>query len=426
MSIKNTFLVLFSLIIFNCSKENSPKEEIILDEPISSTSQTNEIHTYSVLIIGEISRFGDYNIIDHGFVVSTNSAPTINDNIISLGSTNSLGEFQSKFQNLEPNTDYYVRTFLKYDGNTVKYGNSLSFKTLETNIWTQKSSALGGFRNDAVSFKVDSKLFIGTGYDINGRTNAFIVYDYKNDSWNEIADLPSNLRNAAISFSIGSYGFVGLGKTSGNNYLNDLWRYSPENNTWEQMADFPGEGRSKSVSFVIGDKAYVTGGTSDDRADLWEYDSNTNVWTEKASYPGSCATDSAAFSINNKGYVGFGWNNGNCNDFWEYDPVLDSWTEKETLPANPRSGVKSFSIMNNGYIACGVYQETSIPMTEYLSEIWKYNQPSNSWTQINPSYPGIGRLGMIAEIIDDRLFIGLGGDTINVDDSIWEYSIEIN
>ncbi len=432
MNLKKINLLFFSLLLLNCNNDNAPNEEIILEEPTNSTLQVQDLHTYSAKIIGELISFGDYNTINHGFVLARNPEPTIDNISISLGSIDVLGEFHHSFENLDPNTDYYVRSFIEYGDNFIKYGNTLTFRTLATNVWIEKSPILEGYRAGAVSFVVNDRLFIGSGFhDIV--TNTFSEYDYQNNSWAEISSLPSNPRTNAISFGIGDYGYVGLGldNTSGFNYLNDLWRYNPTTNRWTIMANFPGEARAFSTCFVIEEKAYVTGGSTGNHFDLWEYDSASNIWTQKADYPGVCNTRGNSFSLNNKGYVGFGWNGAiSCNELWEYNPSTDSWTQKQNFPGSPRHSAISFSLIDKGYIACGVKQGGG-NSTEYLTDFWEYEPITDSWSQIDTSFPGKGRNEMIVGVIENKVIIGLGANsTVHFPsarfDDIWEYALEIN
>lgn len=420
------YLALIFLFILSCSKEN----ESIVEDPEDLTypevliKEIKDVSLHSAIVTGEIIKLGDYDIIDHGFVLSKQSEPSLSDNQISLGSIDHLGVFQGTYDNLDQNTNYFVRSFVTYDSDKTIYGDTLSFKTLESNIWVEKSSYSGGHLSRAVSFVIDDQLFVGTGIS-NSYVNYFYKYNYDNNSWESISDLPSTERANAISFAIGNYGYVGLGyKYDGtHNYYNDIWRYDPLNDSWSNMAEFPGTPRAYSTCFVIDDKAYVTGGSSYGDNDLWEYNSSTDTWTKKADYPGGCSSKGASFSLNNKGYVGFGWLGGTCNDFWEYDPLTDAWIEKENFPGEPRYGAIGFSLLEKGYLACGINQDNNY---NFLTDFWEYDHVNDTWTQINTSYPGKGRIHMIVGVIDNKIITGLGTNNIaggpgNRFDDIWEY-----
>lgn len=420
------YLVVIFLFLVSCAED-----ETILEKPELLTNERIEVYANSAIVKGEISRLGDYNIIDHGFVLSKETNPTISDIKITLGSIDKLGYFQDTIENLDQNTNYFVRSYLIYDNDKVLYSNELTFNTLESNVWTEKTNYLGGYLVGAVSFVVDDELFVGTGVNDN-YVNYFYKYDHNFNSWEAVASLPSSQRAHGIAFSIGNYGYVGLGEyfdhyNNKDYYYNDLWRYNPMTNSWTKMSDFPGKPRAYSTCFVIDDKAYITDSQHGDK-DLWEYNTLTDSWTKKSDYPGNSIGFS--FSINDKGYVGFGMPNGIYNDFWEYDPMTDAWIEKENFPGKSRSLAVSFSFMNKGYLACGINKDNN-QNSNFLTDIWEYNQNNDTWTKIDTNYPGKGRMDMIVGVIGNKIFIGLGADSNFGSPStrcedIWEYIPDLN
>lgn len=282
--------------------------------------------------------------------------------------------------------------------------------------WVSKANFPLDDLSDGVSFSIGSKLYVGTGFYFlgynSGYSNDFYAYDKVQDSWEEIAELPSHERESAIAFSIGSFGYVGLGKDClgmgicDHHYFNDLWRYNPATDEWTEMAEFPGTPRAFSTAFVIGDKAYVTGGSTYGDNDMWEYNSSSNEWKKKTSYPGNCSSRAISFSLDGRGYVGFGWSGFTCKDFWEYDQVTDNWRSLEEFPGDPRYSAIAFSMGDIGYLMCGFNQGTQ----EYfrLSDVWKFDVKTEKWTQIDTSYPGKGHVGLVGGVIEDEIYLGLG------------------
>ena len=412
-------------LLLGCSKD---PENIVIEDPEISTMEVKEIFPHSAVVLGEIKKIGSHNIVEHGFVLSKQPEPTFDDIKIALGSIKDQGYFQSTFQELDQESEYYVRSYMKYN-NSIEYGNTVSFKTLKPNSWIEKANYGGGHLSGAGNFVIDDKWYVGTGLKDN-YVNHFYEYNYRRNTWKQISSLPSDPRAHGISFAIGEYGYVGLGERCAGDgfcqtsYFKDLWRYDPQNDTWSKMANFPGTPRASSTSFVVGDKAYVTGGSSYGDNDLWEYDPSTNHWTKKADYPGGCFARGTSFALNNKGYVGFGWTDGTCKDLWEYDPSTDTWIQKEDFPGEPRYNAVSFSLMGKGYLACGANQSYGVP--NYLSDLWTYDPANDEWTKINTSYPGKGNVRMIANTINNKILMGLGtnetrsGPYTRFSD-IWEY-----
>ena len=112
----------------------------------------NEINNnYPVAIDGVIVVKGGLPITDHGHELSF--TPTFNDVFRSrLGSMDSVGNFNSILDNLEPGVTYYVRAYAKNESaiftgerDTIKVGN----------VWVQAGRNGSNIppRSSAVSFK---------------------------------------------------------------------------------------------------------------------------------------------------------------------------------------------------------------------------------------------------------------------------------
>jgi N-acetylneuraminic acid mutarotase len=147
-----------------------------------------------------------------------------------------------------------------------------------TDNWTKKADFPGLARGGAVGFSIGSKGYIGTGVNGPNAPNTtefkdFWEYDSGNDSWTQKADFAGTERDCAIGLSINSKGYIGTGfnSTSGNAY-NDFWEYDTVNNNWIQKANFIGNPRYGAVSFSIGSKGYLGTGSGDGIADTNVYE----------------------------------------------------------------------------------------------------------------------------------------------------------
>src|SRR5438874_968214 len=104
------------------------------------------------------------------------------------------------------------------------------------------------------------------------------------NSWTQKANLAVG-RDEAVSFTIGNKAYIGTGYQSGSANLKDFWEYNQATDTWTQKADFAGSGRYLGSGFSIGNKGYIVCGihlpSYTFSNDLWEYDPSTDVWTEK-------------------------------------------------------------------------------------------------------------------------------------------------
>lgn len=139
-------IVLISFGALSCEKN---KESL----PIITTSPIDSISIYSAISGGSVLNEGGSIVTQKGVVWSTDSNPTISDNLTIDGS--GVGSFNSKLSGLLSSTTYYVRAYATNSTGTA-YGDELSFTTTAkndtlptvqtnaaTNIWCTKAS-LGG------------------------------------------------------------------------------------------------------------------------------------------------------------------------------------------------------------------------------------------------------------------------------------------
>ncbi|MDC1313245.1 DUF5017 domain-containing protein, partial [Flavobacteriaceae bacterium] len=129
----------------------------VVDQPCEYnliTLEATDIESSSATLNGTISideENCEFPIIEQGFVFSTEVQPTIADTQVNVNGT----DVTTTIENLEPNTTYYVRTFLTNNDGEF-YGNEVSFMTvvasaceynlitLEPTIITSNSAILNG------------------------------------------------------------------------------------------------------------------------------------------------------------------------------------------------------------------------------------------------------------------------------------------
>ncbi len=137
MKFKN-IIIIFVLIIFGCKKD-----EFAVEKPTLTTLDVLNISKYGASTGGEIQSDGGADIIDKGICWSTYPNPLISNNYISYGS--GLGSFPSELNNLESNTNYYVRAYATNSKGT-SYGNEMTFKTLsQANITTSSITGISEY-----------------------------------------------------------------------------------------------------------------------------------------------------------------------------------------------------------------------------------------------------------------------------------------
>jgi surface protein len=120
-------LYLFLALTVACSDDDG--NPCTYDATLTTSEATNVTNTSATLngTVNVVSQnCDDPNNAEQGFVISTEIQPTINDTQINVNGTN----ISTIIEDLEPNTTYYVRSFLtNFLGEF--YGNEISFTTYD-------------------------------------------------------------------------------------------------------------------------------------------------------------------------------------------------------------------------------------------------------------------------------------------------------
>lgn len=176
------FLLIFTLVWnYSCTKDTKP--------PINSTNRVI-LSTLSVSSIGqttarsggEITSDGGDTISERGVCWATSTNPTVDQSRSIDGS--GIGNYVSIIENLLPNTQYYVRAYIKNAQGTL-YGNQVMFRTLAgvPNLETTQASSIG-----ATSANIGGRNIVSSGSSVTAKgvcwsstnqnptiSNAFIV-----------------------------------------------------------------------------------------------------------------------------------------------------------------------------------------------------------------------------------------------------------
>jgi len=244
-----------------------------------------------------------------------------------------------------------------YDGDD--YLSDFWEYNIDGDYWAQKADFPGIPRSSATGFAINNIGYLGIGYDGDIELSDFWEYDQNSNSWSQKADFGGGIRRAAVGFGANNYGFIGTGY-DGDNDKKDFWKYIPESDTWEELVGFGGNKRRDATSFIINDKVYMGTGISNGLYidDFWEFDSQNEVWTrlsdlnEESDYT-IMRSNATGFAINNLGYITTGYNNSTLNTAWEYDPSDDTWEEISSLEASFRQDAASFSNGDRAFVLLG-------------------------------------------------------------------------
>jgi len=98
--------------------------------------------------------------------------------------------------------------------------------------WIQRKSMPDNGRENAVSLTINDRIFISTGRHFGGNLTGgevrsdMLEYDIYHNVWYVRGSLPASGRENAISFTINGKGYIGFGEND-SEILNDLWSFEP-------------------------------------------------------------------------------------------------------------------------------------------------------------------------------------------------------
>lgn len=93
--------------------------------PVVATTNAQAASTTSILANGSVISDGGYTVIERGICYSTNTEPTISNNIVKCGE--GIGEFTCTISDLQASTTYYVRAYA-INSEGMSYGDVIAVK----------------------------------------------------------------------------------------------------------------------------------------------------------------------------------------------------------------------------------------------------------------------------------------------------------
>ena len=136
---KKIAIILLLSGFMSCQDDEAIDPELVTN-PVSAIGTTEAVLNAELLDEGVLSNLA------HGFIWSTEPNPNINaENKVVIGTISDPREFSVKIENLLPDVQYYVRSFVsKSDFSAIFYGQTLSFTTLSTSdqVTTSEASSI--------------------------------------------------------------------------------------------------------------------------------------------------------------------------------------------------------------------------------------------------------------------------------------------
>lgn len=134
-----SFYLLILLLFLNCSSSGDDDYNLGNDNnenslPKLTTYPVTDVKLYSAKSGGNIDGDGGYDIITKGIVWGINPNPTITLSTKTEEGNGSV-DFTSEIQNLQQDTQYYVRAYATNSENKTGYGNQRNFNTVDPTIY---------------------------------------------------------------------------------------------------------------------------------------------------------------------------------------------------------------------------------------------------------------------------------------------------
>jgi len=282
--------------------------------------------------------------------------------------------------------------------------------------WTELSAPTFPKRENAVSFTIGDKAYIGCGKNDTLHYNDF--YRYDGTSWTPIASLPGDARTGAVAFVLDGKGYVGLGHSENGigqqSVYQDFWKYDPSTNTWAQAPVYPGQPRYAAAAFSAGGHGYVGTGINANAnrlKDLWKLDLVSESWAQVTDFPDGVRIKAQGTTILDNGFLFGGTDN---NDIWEYNHSLDTWSKRLDMTAPSRDGSIIFTIGSDSYYGLGSGGGT------YYTDLWKFDFHAYLLTE-QREFPGTGRKDAIGFSIGNKGYMLMGGNNSDLVNEFWMF-----
>lgn len=163
--------------------------------------------------------------------------------------------------------------------------------------------------------------------------------------------------------------------------------------------------RSGAIAFTIGNDSYLGLGKNSLKTfgDFWAANNFNSFSIAKSNFPGAPRSSAVSFVIDTLGYVGLGTDEaGNyLSDFYKYDPGTDTWTQIADFGGGPRTNAVAFSIGEFGYVGTGLNAE------DEQADFWKYDPVEDTWIEF-PDWGKDKRQGAFAFVVGNKAYVGGG------------------
>lgn len=192
-----------------------------------------------------------------------------------------------------------------------------------------------------------------------------------------------------------------------------------------KLPDFPGLARDDAFAELIGGHIYYGTGYSvsfQPLNDLWRYSLVKKSWAQLSDAAFSPRQYVASAAVGSHIFIFGGWSSN--QDFhdgvWRYDTEKDGWQQMSDFPGEARWAASAVAWEDKIYFGLG--RDT----LQRFSDWWHYDPENDQWTRL-PDLPAAGRNVALAEAVNDQVWVGLGEAAGgNPQRDLWIFDIRSN
>lgn len=432
--------IIFGLLMIGCVNE-LPREVAVLTEEVVQVAGTRAV------VLGRVLAYDVVAIEDHGFEYSL--AEDFSGKIVhSLGISDRTGLFTGVFLNLTLGRRYYVRSFIKLNGEVI-LGNVLTFSTRGpfVDFFFPKTQFPGQFITlNGGGFDETTRVFFGdveaTVTDIQfGAQMKVIVppaaglasvplrimaggaeliaadpFNYPTGTYELLSVRLGDLRlRENIYFQQGDEFFVGLGTTNFQGQVHsEIYTIRPGGDQW-RATGYPGSPHRRGVSSKTG---FFGGGYGNSGLipptvpvysdEFWLYQ---NGEYKSVPSPEFQFTNSLGFEVD-QSYWAIGGVSTVKTLARSYDPSGQTWQFRLNFPFAVTDSLVHFSYQQKMYL---IDKEKTLWEYDYQTAkaVKKGSYPS-------PFVKGVSDFGGVAIVMGDKAYVGLYANSID----FWELDLK--
>jgi N-acetylneuraminic acid mutarotase len=288
---------------------------------------------------------------------------------------------------------------------------------------------------EIVAATVDGKIYVLSGLDnrpgVVTAAGYNWVYDPPTKAWTERKPMPVPAHHIMVATLDGKIyvfgGFVRPPAFVAWQPIARSWEYDPANDSWKELAPMPTP-RGAGEAVAVGGKIYVIGGARSNKPDdqgapilpgstdqivvgtVEEYDPATNQWRTRSTMPTARnhffadAANGKIYAIDGRIGSVFVTKSDTIDLVEAYDPATDHWALASRAPTT-RGDVTGE--VHNGllYVAGGEFQDFERKMTFWAVEV--FNPATGGWSAL--PHMLVARHGFAAAFVGSTLHVMGGG-----------------